>query len=97
MSKIIFALLYGRVSNDPVPLALLVTLAMQPSEMFYRALVPFSYPVIRIIPFIICLFIQQNAAPFVRVKDEEHPKKLTSQMTSLPFLFLPKTLSCRRF
>ena len=38
--EIISALLHGQVTNDPVPLALFVTLATQPSEVFYRALVP---------------------------------------------------------
>ena len=34
-------LLYGQVTNDPVPLALFVTLAAQSSEVFYQTLVPF--------------------------------------------------------
>ena len=76
----ISALLYGQVNNDPVPLALFVTLATQPSNVFYRALVPFHPSVIRIIPSIIRQFIQRNAAHFVRVKDKEHPKNLTSQI-----------------
>ena len=38
------ALLYGQVTNDPVPLVLLVTLAAQSSEVFYRALVPLVRP-----------------------------------------------------
>ena len=39
-------LLYGQVTNDPVPLALFVTLAAQSSEVFYQALVPFRPSVI---------------------------------------------------
>ena len=75
---VISTLLYGQVTNDPVPLALFVTLATQPSEVFYRALVSFRLSVIRIFPSIIFLFVQRNAAHFARVKDEEHPKNLTS-------------------
>ena len=44
--EVISALLYGQVTNDPVPLALFVTLAAQSSEVFYRALVPFRPSVI---------------------------------------------------
>ena len=39
-------LLYRQVTNDPVPLALFVTLAAQSSEVFYQALVPFRPSVI---------------------------------------------------
>ena len=51
---------------------------MQPSEVFYWALVSFRPSVIQIVPSIIFLFVQGNTAPFARVKDEEHPKNLTS-------------------
>ena len=44
--EVISALLYGRVTNDPVPLALFVKLATQPSKVLYRALVPFRPSVI---------------------------------------------------
>ena len=44
--EVISALLYGQVTNEPVPLALFVTLAAQFSEVFYRALVPFRPSVI---------------------------------------------------
>ena len=77
--EVISVLLYGQVTNDPVPLALFVTLATQPNEVFYRALVPFRPSVIRMVPSIILLFVQGNAAYFMTVKDEEHPKNLTSQ------------------
>ena len=60
-------------------LALFVTLATQPSEVFYRALVPFRPSVIRIVPSIIFLFVQRNATHIARVKEEGHPKNLTSQ------------------
>ena len=48
-----------------------------------------SPSVIRIIQVIIRLFIQHKAPLFLRVKDEEHPKNLTSQMNSLLFIFFP--------
>ena len=44
--EVISVLLYGQVTNDPVPLALFETLAAQPSEVFYRGLVPFRPSVI---------------------------------------------------
>ena len=72
--EVMSALLYGQVTNVAVPLALFVTLAAQSSEVLYPALVPF-----RIVPSIILLFVQRNAAYFMTVKDEEHPKNLTSQ------------------
>ena len=57
-----------------------VTLATQPNEVFYRALVPFRPSVVRIVPSIILLFTQPNAAHFVRIKDKEQPLNLTSQI-----------------
>ena len=59
--EVISTLPYGQVTDDPVRLALFVTLATQPSEVFYRALVPFRPSVIRIVPSIIFLFVQRNA------------------------------------
>ena len=77
--EVISTLPYGQVTDDPVHLALFVTLATQPSEVFYRALVPFRPSVIRIVWSIIFLFVQRNATHFARVKEEGHPKNLMSQ------------------
>ena len=79
--EVISALLYGQVTDEPVPLALFVTLAAQPSEVFYRALVPFRPSVIpnRPVDYPSICPVQRNAAYFMTVKDEEHPKNLTSQ------------------
>ena len=77
--EVISTLPYGQVTDDPVRLALFVTLATQPSEVFYRALVPFRPSVIRIVWSIIFLFVQRNATHFARVKEEGHPKNLMSQ------------------
>ena len=44
--EVIFALLYGQVTNEAVPLALFVRVGRAASEVFYRALVPFRRSVI---------------------------------------------------
>ena len=59
-------LLYGQVTNDPVPLALFVTLAAQSSEVFYQALVPFRPSVIpnRLVNYL-SILVQQIGAEFL--------------------------------
>ena len=73
--------LYGQVTNDPVPLALFVTLAARSSEVLpsFSPIPSFSYSESSRQLFF-HLFVQRKAAHFVRVKDEEHPKNLTSHL-----------------
>ena len=76
--EVISALLYGQVTNDPVPLALFATLAAQSSEVFSRALVLFRPSVIPNRPVDYPSICPAQRRAFYD-KDEEHPKNLTSQ------------------